>query len=268
MTTKPTKLTEIEFRLEKSADGPVVNTKSVVANMATLSDVLRAWSDVIESIVAGGKPPAPGEHKVVVRRVESASPHRMYAVAPSTHLNAISLVTRTSEDGRPHGVPTASVPYVRTLFSVLRKAGSSLHIMGNDRAKIRETVLTPPAEEPVPPVMEGETTYTGVLVEAGGKKPNIHIDIGNRGKPIVVDTDKKNARELGAHLYSTIAVDVQARWDAESADLIECRLLRWRPGPTKTFAEGISAMAKEHGHAWRDGSVADWMRKIRDDEDE
>lgn len=256
---------ELKFRLERQ-DAIVAQSKDERTNMALLADVIRAWSDVIESVVARGRSPAAAEHKVVVKRIEPGS-LRVFVEAPPTHMKAIALVSKSTRSKRD-SLPPAARPYMKEFRSLLRKTQSKLQIVRNERAHVPEAMIVGDLPTKAAASISGITSFTGLLVEAGGKSPNIHLDLGSGKPPIIIACDKKLARELGSHLYSSVVVEVRAHWNAESLEVGDCTLLTWRPGPTKDWVTGIADLAKHHGDVWQDIDAKDWLRKFRGDEDE
>lgn len=256
MTTRDT--VEVEFRLEgasKTADK---------ATMASLGQVLQSWSNLIESVHNdGGRPPAAEVHKLVAVRVQAGS-LRVFSEVPPSHLPALKLVSESVRTGSMALLPAGSRGYMHECVDQLKRAQHVLRIVENKRAGLEGAVLIDaPAEAPEARI-NGQTTLVGRLRAIGGVKPTLHLE--SRPRPITIGATVEQAREVAAHLYQVIVVDVAAEWSIETAEIASCRLLDWRPGPDTGFVEGVHAMAAHHGHAWDGVDTVEWLRQLRDDE--
>lgn len=72
-------------------------------------------------------------------------------------------------------------------------------------------------------LIKGDTTIFGELIDSGGDNPNIHLKI-NDDYTVIIDTDKKKAKELATKLYDYIGLKGQAKWDVLTSRIVEFKL--------------------------------------------
>lgn len=148
-------------------------------------------------------------------------------------------ITSSIENGDYSSLPEETVSSLKSISKFARKYNCNAGFKRNGR---QLTSITPKTEikSNKNNFLKGDTTIYGELVDAGGDNPNIHIKINN-DYTVIIDTDKKRAKELAARLYDQVGLKGSAKWDILTSKIIEFKLydiLDYSPGNLKeTFDE-------------------------------
>lgn len=255
-------MTELEFRIATAEGGAGDRDLS----MALVAELLRQWSDLVESVASGRRPPSPDDHSIILRRV---TPGSIVAASemPLTHLRAVANIGDAAAAGSLGKLPAPARPFARTFLKTLERAGQQFSFAGDPSSKVRGVILRGPWTEVPPAFIEGETSFTGTLTSVGGKTPNVHIDTGS-GKSVIITLSEQQAQGIAKLLYSTVTVDVRAFWNLETDDLDRCTLLDWRPGPRLSLVEGLRNYTAKYGSDWPTDKGLDWLAKLRNEDEE
>lgn len=255
-----TRTLKIQFRLEG------VRKRARPANMAMLAEVMRSWSELIESVHQKGPAPAPELHKVIAVEIRAGS-HVVMAELPSTHARAVAQVSKAVHQQDLRTLPRESWEAFGLCVKQLQRAHQRLRLVRNDAMQIHEAVLYEALPQPVLQLAKGTSSFVGKLRQVGGVAPTLRLEI-DKGRAISVRATEEQAKEIAAVLYQVVVLRVEAEWDIESAEVVSCKLIDWDRGPYRSLQEGAFLMAEHHGDRWVGVDVDQWLRRLRSDEDE
>jgi hypothetical protein len=236
-------------------------TPSGVLSLSTVSEVLRAWSDAIEAVVAEGRPPQPQLHKIELQKIEQGCAHA-FLLAPRTHLRAVDRIGQAAEERSMDSLPREARPAVKQCLSLLQRFHQEIEIVGNERTKVRSATLRTTLPESEPAIVESQTMLLGRIRQVGGKDPNFHLELPGGGE-VVVEVEQSMAQAIARQLYSMVMVEIDAKWNIDSGEMFDCRLRSWEAAPNTGFADGARAYADQFGSDWNGVDAQAWLRKLR-----
>lgn len=111
---------------------------------------------------------------------------------------------------------------------------------------------------------ETEKYLEGTIVDMGGKKPNIHIQLDS-GQLLTIDADRELiARERENHVYHAVVLRIKAEQNLVTGELRGAKLLDfWGYAPKLDEAQN-QEMIRKGTAAWSDVSDhVEWVRRVR-----
>jgi hypothetical protein len=73
-----------------------------------------------------------------------------------------------------------------------------------------------------PPVMTNIEFMTGKLIAVGGKRPNIHVEVGKNEKALIIECNELKANKAKAFLYNKIWLSVWVTKKGEEKEYVMC----------------------------------------------
>lgn len=109
------------------------------------------------------------------------------------------------------------------------------------------STITPTTEIVVnkKPLIKGDVKLFGKVLDAGGKNPNVHILI-NDEKELIFPTSETNAKELAYKLYEKVTLIGTAKWDPDTYEIKEFKLIeidKYSTGKTKKAIDDLKNLS-------------------------
>jgi hypothetical protein len=191
---------------------------------------------------------------------------------------AAPKVEQRLADIKRNEAPSEVVEALAQLNAMLRDdnaVGFLFREPANDMQYPRSQVLKFPGREIPRPVkigpMSKATSIVGELIRIGGKQPRATIETPE-GIHRAGDLDKQMAQELAAHLYKTLRVEGEARWERLENGVWEIKTFHIKSFtvlPQESLAESVERLRQIEGSEWK--SMDDplgFVHKIRRDDDD
>lgn len=146
-------------------------------------------------------------------------------------LSSYQLITRSISTGDYKILNNTTLSHLKAIARFSRKHNCTGYFRENGTTL---STLTPATEITLnkTPVIKGQTTIFGRLMDAGGENPNIHLKI-NDDYVLIFSTSEANAKALAAKLYEKVALKGIAKWDPQTLRIEDFKLsdiLEYTPG--------------------------------------
>lgn len=141
---------------------------------------------------------------------------------------------------------------------------------GNARFKplviTKETNIKKPVEDQFDDV---ELMLLGTVLEAGGRKTNLHIRLKDNPKPIIVAVERSLLEEEARPFKGQKLLRVTAKRNARTQQLSRYRLLEFVPYKPQFDEVAFARMTAAGAEAWKNvTNAAEWVREQRGGERE
>lgn len=110
-----------------------------------------------------------------------------------------------------------------------------------------------------------ETTIYGTLIQIGGRKPNIHLEIPGRSNLLICDVDESIAKELAAKLYTEIGLSGTADRYVNSTEIKRFKVEEILPYDPSSYDENINRLRELFGEIHTDLSPDEYFARLRED---
>lgn len=110
-----------------------------------------------------------------------------------------------------------------------------------------------------------ETTIYGTLIQIGGRKPNIHLEIPGRSNLLICDINESMAKELALKLYTEIGLSGIADRYINSTEIKRFKVVEILPYDPSSYDENINRLRELFGEIHTDLSPDEYFAKLRED---
>ena len=110
-----------------------------------------------------------------------------------------------------------------------------------------------------------EKYLTGKVVNAGGKRPNIHLLIAGSDETLRVSaTEQQLGAEKENQLYKEVTLQVQAEQNLNTKQLRAIRLIQFLPHTAEVDEQALATLWEKGRNAWRNvQSATGWVETLR-----
>ena len=122
--------------------------------------------------------------------------------------------------------------------------------------------ITPDTEISLAPELHGMTTIYGQCVRVGGETPTASIRLLN-GKLIAAKIDTKKAIDLAMHLYSEVALEGEATWDASGSEMIGFKAEKILEYKACDLEEAFRKLYEAGGSIWDGVDAVAYVQELR-----
>lgn len=185
-----------------------------------LAEVIEVVEDMIASIVVHENPELKKENIIIgLAEIGNSSiglrfaPNLEELTIPATH-----RLTQSVNNGDFSHLPSSVVNGLRKISSFTRKHECDAEFRSINGEITVLAVVTPKTEIPIPTPLVGETTIYGTITRSGGAEPKVQFRTID-GELIHCKASEELARKAGARLYTEVALNGLASWNAVSYEI-------------------------------------------------
>lgn len=145
-------------------------------------------------------------------------------------------------------LPNGAIKAAASIVAFVKKYLCEITLTFLDEADQEYTaIITPATEVQAKSPLVGQTTLYGEIKRVGGLTPRVALKTVS-GRIVYCDVSEPLAKKIGFRLYTYVAVQGQATWDAESWQLESFRIhsmLEYEERPLPMAAEELQAAVGE-----------------------
>jgi len=235
-----------------------------------IADMLIAVEDLIVASVQRERPDL-GKDTIIVglAAVESNSIGLRFAPSPATVVVPIfRLIANTIHVQAYTSLPRVGREAVKKIAGFARKYHCRAELRTHE-GLVAEVLATigPDVDIPPAPRVSGITTIYGQVVNAGGKEPNVHVDLAD-GTRVTCWGTTAQVKQLASRLYTTVGIEGTARWDSETFEILDFHIIGITPYEEAPLDELFSEIRQVAGSHFSGVDALQYVHELRDNDAE